>query len=93
MSAETRDTLLHGQLQDGLLEIMNVPAVSGSRSYKELCLAARNEEKRLAELCKRRHYQQPTKDVSKPRQGKPSWSKESKSTPSVFTEATSPDVS
>lgn len=71
MSAETRDTLLHGQLQDGLLlEIMNAPAVSGSQSYKELCLAARNE-KHLAELHKRRHYQPPTKD-------KPLWSRSPK---------------
>ena len=71
MSAETRDTLLHGQLQDGLLlEIMYAPAVSGSQSYKELCLAVRNE-KHLAELRKRRHYQPPTKD-------KPLWSRSPK---------------
>ena len=51
MSEETRGTLLHGQLQEGLLyDIMKAPAVSGSHGYKELCLAPRNEEKRLAEL-------------------------------------------
>ena len=59
MSVETRDTLLHSQLQEGLQqEIMHAPAVSGAQSYKELCLAARNEEKRLAELCKRQQYLQ-----------------------------------
>ena len=57
MSAETRDTLLHGQLQDGLRhEIMQAPAVSGAQTYPELCLAVRNEEKRLAELKKRQQY-------------------------------------
>ena len=58
MSDETRNTLLHSQLQEGLrYELMKVPAVSGSHSYRELCLAARNEEKRVAELAKRRQYQ------------------------------------
>ena len=36
--------------------VMKAPAVSGSHTYRELCLAARNEEKRLAELAKRRQY-------------------------------------
>ena len=35
---------------------MKAPAVSGARSYVELCLAARNEEKQLAELNKRQQY-------------------------------------
>lgn len=57
ISDETRDTLLHGQLQEGLCyAVMKAPAVSGSRTYPELSLAARNEEKRLAELA-RREYQ------------------------------------
>jgi len=44
MSEETRSTLLHSQLQEGLrYEIMKAPAVSGSHGYKELCLASRNE--------------------------------------------------
>ena len=61
MSDETRKMLLHRQLQEGLpYELMKAPAVSGSHSYPELCLAARNEEKRLAELAKRRLYSQPT---------------------------------
>ena len=54
MSEETRGTLLHGELQEGLhYDLMKAPAVSGSHGYKELCLASRNEEKRLAELAKR----------------------------------------
>ena len=54
---KTRDTLLHGQLQDGLKhELMRAAAVSGAQSYKALCLAALNEEKRLAELKKRQQY-------------------------------------
>ena len=60
MSEETRGTLLHGQLQEGLrYEIMRAPAVSGLHGYKELCLASRNEEKRLVELAKRRQYWKP----------------------------------
>ena len=51
MSAETRHTLLHGQLQEGLLyKLMQAPAVYGAQTYSELCLAARNEENRLEEL-------------------------------------------
>ena len=51
MSVETRDTLLHSQLQEGLrYDLMRAPAVSGAQMYKELCLAAKNEERRLAEL-------------------------------------------
>ena len=57
MSVETCNALLHGQLQDGLkYEIMRAPSVSGAQTYKELCLAARNEGKRLAELRKRQQY-------------------------------------
>ena len=58
MATDTRDTLLHGQLQEGLrFELMRAPSVSGAQNYKELCVAARNEEKRLAELRKRQGYQ------------------------------------
>lgn len=61
MSAETRDTLLHGQLQEGLkYEILKGPAVSGAQSYTGLCLAAKNEEKRQAELRKRVQYRRDT---------------------------------
>ena len=51
---ETRKTLLHGQLQEGLKYVlMKAPAVSGARDYMELCTAAKNEERRLSELNKR----------------------------------------
>lgn len=51
MLLETRDTLLYGQLQDGLrLQLMRGPAVSVARNYQELWMAAKNEEKCLADL-------------------------------------------
>jgi len=54
LTAETRDTLLYGQLQAGLkLILMESPAVSGSLSYTQLCAAAEQEEKRLLELKRR----------------------------------------
>ena len=57
ISAETRNTLLYGQLQEGLkFRIMEAPAVSGAADYQALCLAAKAEEKRLAELRKWRQY-------------------------------------
>ena len=60
MSSETRDTLLLCQLQEGLrYELMKAPAVSGATKYQELCTAARNEEKHLAELKKRQEYNKP----------------------------------
>jgi len=46
MATETCEVLLHGQMQEGLwYEINKSPAVSGAWSYKELCIAAQNEEK------------------------------------------------
>ena len=46
MSVETRDALLYSQLQEALKhELMRSPAVSGSTSYKDLCVAAKNEER------------------------------------------------
>ena len=61
MSLETRETLLYGQLQDGLrLQLMRGPAVSGARGYQELCIAAKNEEKHLADLRKRQEYSKST---------------------------------
>lgn len=57
MTEETRKTLLHGQLQEGLRYVlMKAPAVSGARDYQELCTAAKNEERRLSELNKRQQY-------------------------------------
>ena len=42
MSDETRNTLLHSQLQEGLsYELMKAPAVSGSHFYQELPLLSR----------------------------------------------------
>ena len=65
MSTETQETLLFGQLQDGLRhDIMQAPAVSGAHNYQELCLATRNEEKRQLELVKRRQYGQQSKPTS-----------------------------
>ena len=59
--AETKDMLLYGQLQEGLhLQLMRAPAVSGAENYQELIVAARNEERRLAELDKRKAYARPT---------------------------------
>ena len=61
MSSETRDTLLYGQLQEGLrYELMKAPAVSGATKYRELCVAAKNEEKRQAELRRRQQYSKST---------------------------------
>ena len=57
MSAETRDALLYSQLQEGLkYELMQASAVSGAGTYKELCIAAKNEERRFAGLKKREQY-------------------------------------
>ena len=47
LTTETQDALLYGQLQEGLrLEIMQAPAVSGSQSYAELCVAVKNKQHR-----------------------------------------------
>ena len=49
--------ILLTQLKEGLLyRLVESPAVSGARSYTELCLAAKNEERRQAELEKRKQY-------------------------------------
>ena len=57
MSTETRDTLLHGQLQEGLSDILiKAPAVSGALTYQELCVAAKNEERRQKDLSRRHQY-------------------------------------
>ena len=63
MSAETRAALLYSQIQDGFMES---PAVSGATDYKQLCLAARSEEKRLAELEKRRRFLKQTAVAPQP---------------------------
>ena len=49
----------YSQLQAGLkLALMECPAVSGSLSYKQLCVAAKQEENRLIELKRRRLHQE-----------------------------------
>ena len=73
ISTETQDTLLHGQMQEGLLyDLMKAPAVSGVQTYRELCVAARNEEKRLQELQKRQQFtrQQVSGKVHQPQENK-----------------------
>ena len=57
MGEETRNALLYAQLQEGLKYVlMKAPAVSGAQEYKELCVAAKNEEWRLVELSKRQQF-------------------------------------
>ena len=57
LGRETKETMLYGQLQEGLrLDILRSARVSGAMSYKELCMAAKNEEQRQAELKKRHNY-------------------------------------
>ena len=74
MSLETRQTLLHGQLQEGLrYNLMKAPAVSGAQTYSELCMAAKNEEKHQAELKKWQEYQRPTAASPVARSFRKSW--------------------
>ena len=79
MLNETRDALLHGQLQEGLQHhLMEAPAVSGASTYAMLCQAAKTEERRQAELKKRRQYQSDHVDRSSkktPNQSQPAGSK------------------
>ena len=45
MLAETRDALLHGQLQESLQHrLMEAPVVSGASTYAMLCQAAKTKE-------------------------------------------------
>lgn len=51
--------------QEGLkYELMKVSAVSGAGTYKELCIAAKNEEKRLTGLKKHEQYRREKTDTS-----------------------------
>ena len=76
----TRDALLYGQLYEGLCyNIMLSPAVSGSQGYKELCTAAKGEERRLAALKQRQQYTKPSSapvNSTPPRTFKPQESKQ-----------------
>ena len=68
MSAETKETILFGQLQECLrMELLRGPAVSGVLAYKELCVAAKTKEHRLAELRKHQGYQRHAKATSAPK--------------------------
>ena len=49
--------LLHGQMQEGLRdELMKSSAESGALAYPELCVAAKSEEQRQAELRRRQQH-------------------------------------
>ena len=62
LRSETKETMLYSQLQEGLLlSLVRSQSVSGCQTYKELCVAAKQEEKRLADVSRRQHYQQGTK--------------------------------
>ena len=62
LKPETRETMLYSQLQEGLLlSIVRSPSVSGCQTYKQLCIAAKQEEKRLADIRRRQQFQQTTK--------------------------------
>lgn len=57
LKTEMQDTLLYGQLMEGLkYELVRGPSVSGAQTYKELCTATNSEERRLAALRKRQQY-------------------------------------
>ena len=51
--------MLYGQLNEGLkYSLTKSHAVSGASEYQQLCIAARNEERRQSELLRRQQYQQ-----------------------------------
>lgn len=59
MTTETKDALFYGQLQEELrLEIMQAPTVSGTQSYAELHVAAKNKQRRQDEMLKQQQYSQ-----------------------------------
>ena len=46
--------LLYGQLQEGLsYSLIKSPSVPGTQSCRELCIATKKKERRLAELKKK----------------------------------------
>lgn len=57
LCTETREAIIYGQLQEGLcFKLIKGPAVSGAQNYKELCVAAKSEDKRIAELERRQQH-------------------------------------
>ena len=62
---ESRSIFLFTQMQDGFRQdLKKSPSISGTLSYSALCVAAKNEEKRLMELKKRQQYKQVEKQQS-----------------------------
>ena len=61
LGIQSRDALLYNQLHAGLkLTLVEGPAVSGSLTYMQLCLAAKQEEQRLADLrCHKLYFERP----------------------------------
>ena len=65
MSMEMRNTLLCGQLHEGLaIRLMEAHSVSGVMDYACLCMAARNEERHQAELQRSKAYETSTQQQS-----------------------------
>ena len=53
---ETKEAMFYGQLQKGLHLGIRSPSVSGALNYKGLCMAAKHEEQRQAEIRKCQEY-------------------------------------
>ena len=67
MSTETREVILYTQMHAGLkYSLIESPAVSRATDYKQLCLSARNEEKRLLDLEKWSRALQPQAPLAIP---------------------------
>ena len=61
LSTETHNFLLYTKFHEGLaIHLMEAPSVSDATDYTYLCMAACNEERRQAELQRRRAYQTST---------------------------------
>ena len=65
ITTKTRNTLLYGQLHEGLrYNLLKTPAVSGASNDMQLSVAG-NEEGRQTELARRQHYQQDSSQISR----------------------------
>ena len=61
----TRDDLLYTQMYNGLrYDVMHGSAMSRVQGYRELCVAARGEEHRLAALHQRQQFQKSTEETT-----------------------------
>lgn len=59
LKTETKETMLFSQLQEGLrFDLFKSPSVSGCQAYRELCVAAKQKERIIAEMRRRQQYQQ-----------------------------------